>query len=275
MRPAAVARRGADYLVRHGVDERAAAADADTLLEYVLGADRTLLYARAEPLSHDEARAYGRALCRRCTGEPLQHVTGEQGFRRMVLTVRPGVFVPRPETEVLVDVALACIAGLDAPRVADACTGTGAVALAIAQEHPGTAVVATDLSEAAVALARENARRLGLDVHVRQGDLLEALDGPLDLVTCNPPYVPEAARDELPPEVLAEPELAVFGEPALYDRLFAQAAARLAPGGHVVVEIEESAAATVVAAAAAAGLVDVRVHRDLNGRDRVVEARRP
>ncbi len=105
MRPAELARRGAAYLARHGVESPEA--NAELLLRSVLGIDRTALATRDTALSREEARAYGRALCRRCTGTPLQHLTGEQGFRRLVLRVRPGVFVPRPETEVLVDAALA------------------------------------------------------------------------------------------------------------------------------------------------------------------------
>lgn len=273
MRPSEVVRRGAAYLARH--DVASPEVDAEALMLAVLGTDRAGLSARDEGLSSAEARRYGRALCRRCTGTPLQHLTGEQGFRHLVLAVRPGVFVPRPETEVLVDVALAAIADEASPHVADACTGTGAVALAIAHEHPGARVVATDRAPEAVDLARENARALGLDVEVLLGDLLAPVAGPLDLVTCNPPYVPLERRDDLPAEVRADPELAVFGGPEIVERLFAESSARLRSGGHVVVEIEESTAATINGLAAAAGFTDVRTVRDLNGRDRVVTGRRP
>ena len=273
MRPAEVVRRGAVYLERHGV--QSPEANAEALMLTVLRTDGRGLRARTEGLSSGEARRYGRALCRRCTGTPLQHLTGEQGFRRLVLKVRPGVFVPRPETEILVDVALERLAGRSAPVVADACTGTGAIALAIADEHPGARVLATDVAPEAVALARENAAALGLAVEVRGGDLLEHVAGPVDLVTCNPPYVSEAVRESLPPEVLADPPLAVFGVPEVYERLFDQAFARLRPGGSVVVEIEESTAATIASIARRAGFVDVVVRPDLTGRDRVVAARRP
>lgn len=273
MRPAEAVRRGADYLARHGVESPDA--NAEALMLAVLNADRAELLARDEGLSSGEAKLYGRSLCRRCTGTPLQHLTGAQGFRHLVLRVRPGVFVPRPETEILVDEALERLEGHAAPVVADACTGTGAVALAVSQEHPGARVVATDLSPEAVALARENAAALALDVDVRHGDLLEPVEGPLDLVTCNPPYVPEAARGILPPEVLADPALAVFGGPEIYERLFAQAFDRLHPGGSVVVEIEESTAAAITALSEAAGFTHPLVRRDLAGRDRVVAARRP
>lgn len=272
MRPSEVARRGADYLARHGVET--SEANAERLMAWVLGTDRAGV-AVAETLSPEQARAYGRALCSRCTGTPLQHLTGEEGFRRLVLSVRPGVFVPRPETEILVETALACIVAVDEPEVVDACTGAGAVALAIADERPDARVSAMDLSPEAVALAADNASRLGLAVAVAEGDLLEGVVGPIDLVTCNPPYVPDDRREALPVEVLADPELAVFGGPPIYARLFGQAFGLLRPGGWVVVEIEESTAAVVAGLAIEAGFEEVSVRQDLNGRDRVVAARRP
>lgn len=276
MRPADVVRRAAGYLERH--DVASPVPTAERLLASVLGVSRVELYGRQEGLSSTEARTFGRALCRRCTGTPLQHLTGEEGFRHLVLTVRPGVFVPRPETEVLVEHALAVVAGLVEPVVVDVGTGTGAVALAIADEHPGVRVVATDLSPEAVRLARENADRSQLDVTVVEGDLLEALDprlrGRVDLVVSNPPYVDATELPSLPPEVRADPELSLRGGVHVYRRLFAAALPWLRPGGAVVVEIGETQAAAVSAAAADAGLDAVRVHPDLVGRDRVVVARR-
>jgi len=278
MRPAEVARRGAEYLRRHGIDGPLATAESEMLMQRVLGIDRSTLFTRDEGLTTAEAKAYGRALCRRCTGSPLQHLTGDQGFRRLVLEVRPGVFVPRPETEVLVDVVLRSIALVDAPVVVDLCTGSGTVALAVADEHPGATVFATDVSEEAVALARVNADRLGLPITVERGDLFEPLpvelQGTVDVVCANPPYVSRARRDELPPDVLADPDIAVFGEPELYERIFADAYAWVRAGGSVAVEIEDDAASWVVAAASVAGFEDVVVQRDLAGRDRVVSGRR-
>ena len=276
MRPAQVVRRAADYLERHGVDSPVPT--AERLMAHVLGTDRAGVYAR-DGLTTQEAKSFGRALCRRCAGEPLQHVTGKQGFRRIVLAVRPGVFVPRPETEVLVQAALDGLADVAAPVVADVGTGTGAVALAIRDERPDATVFATDLSPDAVALARENATALGLDVSVRQGDLLEplpaAIRGRLDAVVANPPYVSLEERDRLPADVRAEPELAVFGGVGLAERLFAEAAAWLRPGGLVAIEIEESTADEIEGAAARNGFADVAVRRDLAGRDRVVTGRAP
>jgi release factor glutamine methyltransferase len=274
VRPAQVVRRAAGYLERHGVESPVPT--AERLLEHVLGADRAEIYAR-EGLTSQEAKLFGRALCRRCVGEPLQHVTGRQGFRRLDLRVRPSVFIPRPETEVLVEVALSALGGSEAPVVVDVATGSGAVALAIADERAGARVYATDLSPEAVALARENADALGLAVTAFEGDLLEPLPAELrasvDLVACNPPYVAVSERDALPADVLAEPGLAVFGGIDLYERLYAQAADWLRPGGTVAVEIEERAGAAVSSAAERAGFEDVQVTRDLAGRDRVVACR--
>jgi release factor glutamine methyltransferase len=276
VRPAQVVERAAEYLERHGVGSPVPT--AERLLSHVLGTDRSGMYAR-EGLSSQEAKLFGRALCRRCVGEPLQHVTGEQGFRRLTLRVRPRVFVPRPETEVLVQVALEGMAEMTTPVVVDVATGSGVVALAIKDERPDAVVYAIDLSPDAVALARENAEALDLGVTVFEGDLLSPLPnelrGVLDAVVCNPPYVALEARDSLPPEVLAEPALAVFGGIELYERLFPQAFASLRPGGLVAVEIEESAAVSVSGAAEQAGFVELSVRRDLTGRDRVVSGRRP
>jgi release factor glutamine methyltransferase len=277
MRPAEIVRRGADYLERHDVESPLAT--AEQLMMSVLGTDRAGVYARGEGLSSAEARTFGRLLCRRCTGIPTQHLTGEAGFRRLVLEVRPGVFVPRPETETLVDVALAMLsdAEADAPLVVDVGTGTGAIALAIADEHASARVVATDVSRDAVALARANAERLGLLIDVRAGDLLHSLDpawrGAVDLVVSNPPYVDAASARELSAEVLADPPQALFGDLHTYERLFAAARAWLRAGGCVAVEVDPRIAGGVADAAARAAFREVIVHRDLAGRERAVAGR--
>lgn len=276
MRPSEVARRGAEYLAHHGVDSPRA--ESEALLQRILGVDRATLFTRQEGLSTGEAKAYGRALCRRCTGSPLQHLTGEQGFRRLVLEVRPGVFVPRPETEILVEVALASTPQRE-PVVVDLCTGAGAVALAIADERPGARVYATDISADAIALASDNATRLSLPVTSLAGDLFDPLPhelaGEIDLVVANPPYLGSEGRDELPIDVRADPPDALFGDVEGYRRIFDEAARWLRPGGAIAVEIDGSIAADVVAAARGAGFDDVRIDRDLNARDRVVSGRRP
>ena len=237
------------------------------------------MYARDQGLSTAEAKRFGRALCQRCVGVPLQHLTGDQPFRRLTLIVRPGVFIPRPETEIVVEHALAAIDGVSSPIVIDVGTGTGAIALTIKDERPDARVLAIDLSPDAVALARENAIRSGLDVEVAQGDLLEPvpadLRGSVDLVVSNPPYVEEHELSALPREVLADPMLALAGGIDVYERLFAQAAEVLRPGGAVVVEIGASQASRVGVAAADAGFGSVEVETDLTGRDRIVTARKP
>lgn len=276
LRPADVLRRAADYLDRHGVDSPRTT--AERLLMHVLGTDRAGLYARTEGLDTREARVFGRALCQRCAGAPLQHLTGEQGFRHLVLEVRPGVFVPRPETEILVEHALAAVGGSEDPIVVDVGTGTGAIALAIKDERPGATVYATDRSTDAVELARGNAERLGLDVRVHEGDLLAPLPGELrgwiDLVVSNPPYVSAAEYADLPVEVRTDPAGALLGDLELYERLAGEASRWLRDGGALAVEIGASQGAAV-AAILSPSYVDVRVVRDLAGRDRVVLARRP
>lgn len=277
MRPAEVLRRATDYLSRHDVD--GPRPTAEVLLGQILGTDRAGLYARDEGLSMDEAKRFGRALCRRCVGVPLQHLTGEQAFRRLTLFVRPGVFIPRPETEILVEHALASIESVSAPVVVDVGTGTGAIGLAVKAERSDARVVAIDVSGDAVALARTNAIRLALDVEIVEGDLLDPLmrtsRGAVDLIVSNPPYVPADELETLPPDVRADPATALVGGIDVYHRLFAQAAVVLRAGGAVVVEIDEAQGDVVREAASAAGLVDVRLEQDLAGRDRFVLARKP
>lgn len=271
-RPTEVLARATRYLERHGVD--APRATAEVLLADLLGTDRAGLYTRAEGLSATQARDFGRALCRRCDGVPLQHLTGEQGFRTLVLEVRPGVFVPRPETEVVVEAALDAIAQVADPAAVDVGTGTGAIALSIAAERPDARVLAVDLSPAAAELARANAERLGLSVEVLEGDLLgplpAALRGRLDLVVSNPPYVREHEIDSLPRDVLADPRTALVGDLGLTQRLARAAREALRPGGTLVLEIGDDQADEV--RGVLDGFPSVRVLPDLAGRDRVVVA---
>jgi release factor glutamine methyltransferase len=276
VRASEVLRRAADYLQRHGVETPQTT--AEVLLLHVLQIDRAGLYARAEGLDTREARMFGRALCQRCTGTPLQHLTGEQAFRRLVLQVRPGVFVPRPETEVLVGHALQALGGTDGPLVVDVGTGTGAVALAIKDERPDARVFATDRAPEAVDLARANADRLGLEVTVLEGDLLDPLPADLrelvDLVVSNPPYMPAEELEDLPPEVRADPVLALAGGIDVYERLADQAGRWLRAGGTLAVEIDARRGAEV-AESLGRSFAGVRVEHDLAERDRVVLGRAP
>jgi release factor glutamine methyltransferase len=276
VRPAEVLRRAAGYLERHGVESPVPTAEA--LLANVLAVPRVELYTREHGLNFVEARLFGRALCLRCSGTPLQHITGEVGFRHLTLAVRAGVFVPRPETEVLVAHCLTAIEDISEPVVVDVGTGTGAIALAIADEHPGARVMATDMAREAVELATENAERLGLAVSVAQGDLLDPLAdeflGAVDLVASNPPYVEPRELADLPAEVRADPPLALVGGIDVYRRLFAAARRWIRAGGSVAVEVGQTQGAAVSAAAVSAGFDQVRVLPDLLGRDRVVVGRR-
>lgn len=276
MRPTEVLRRGTEYLRRHGVESPEAA--AERLLLHVLQTDRAGLHSRARGLDAREARAFGRALCQRCSGTPVQHLTGEQAFRRLALEVRPGVFVPRPETEVLVERALEALGSREDPVVVDVGTGTGAIALAIKDERPGATVLATDRSVEAVELARANAERLGLLIQVLEGELLEPipsdLRGWVDLVISNPPYVTAEEYEDLPAEVRADPREALVGDDAIYERLADEASRWLADGGVLAVEIAATRG-DLVAGILSRVFTDVRVEPDLAGRDRVALASRP
>lgn len=274
MRPSEVLTRATTYLSAHGVESPRETAEA--LLEYFLRVDRTGLYARAEGLDTRTAKLYGRALCQRCHGVPLQYLTGEQQFLDLVLGVAPGVFVPRPETEILVERALEALEGRTAPIVVDVGTGTGAVALAVKRSRPDARVLATDVSDEAVSVARANAFRHDLQVEVSAGDLLSPLAGELrgrmDLIVSNPPYVTREEYEELPAEVRAEPYEALVGGTDIHRRLAEEAPTWLRPGGWLVVEIGASQADEV------RGLLDRRFEGvealpDLAGRDRVVRGR--
>jgi release factor glutamine methyltransferase len=273
MRPSEVVPRAADYLDRHGVE--APRETAEALLTYFLGTDRAGLYARTEGLDTRTARLFGRALCQRCHGVPLQYLTGEQQFLDLVLGVAPGVFVPRPETEVLVERALEVLPD-NRPTVVDVGTGTGAVALAIKRRRPGARVLATDVSEEAVAVARANASRHALDVEVLHGDLFapvpDDLRGGVDLVASNPPYVTLEEYRDLPAEVRAEPYEALVGGTDVHGRLAEESPLWLRPGGWLVMEIGAGQGHDV-RRLLRARFTDVEVLPDLAGRDRVARGR--
>lgn len=261
--------RAADYLVRHQVESPRETAEA--LLAYFLETDRAGLYAREEGLDTSTARLFGRALCQRCHGVPLQYLTGEQQFFDLVLGVAPGVFVPRPETEVLVERALEVFP--DGGVVVDVGTGTGAVALAVKRFRPAGFVWATDVSEDAVRVAGANASRHALEIEVLPGDLFSPLPaglrGVVDLVVSNPPYVTLEEYADLPAEVRAEPYEALVGTTDVLRRLVEEAPVWLKPGGWLAVEIGANRGQE------ARGLMadrfeSVEVLPDLAGRDRVV-----
>jgi release factor glutamine methyltransferase len=240
-------------------------------------------------------------VARRAAREPLQLVLGRTTFRWVEVACRPGVFVPRPETEVVAGVAIdaARTAG-PAPRVLEPCTGSGAIACAVASEVPRAQVVATDHAAAAVDLARDNAARLaagiaptpwrpgpwpapGAGVEVRHGRLLAAApatwQGAVDVLVANPPYLPEHDTGTWAPEVGDhDPHDALVGGRdghEVVDALLAAAPTWLRPGGTAVVEIDDRRGPDAVAVATGAGLVEVHVVQDLTGRDRAVVGRTP
>jgi release factor glutamine methyltransferase len=276
MLPAEIVRRSADYLRRHGVESPNETAEA--LMMRTLRTTRTGLYARTEGLDLATARRYGRALCQRCRGIPLQYLTGEQQFLDLRLHVEPGVFVPRPETEGLALAALASLEGLDKPVAVDVGTGTGAIALFLKHRRPDALVIATDASDAASLSARSNAEWLALDIEVFDGDLLDPLPlelrGEIDLIVSNPPYVTLEEYEDLPVEVKAEPYEALVGGTDVHRRLVLAAAEWLKPRGSLFVEIGAEQG-DEVRGMFEEHLQQVEVLPDLAGRDRVVRGRRP
>ena len=259
-----------EYLSGKGIDT--ARLDSELILARALGMTRIELYTRFDrPLVPAELDAIRPLVARRGKREPLAYVLGEWGFRRLTLATDARALVPRPETETVVERALAAIAGLDAPCVVDVGTGSGAIALSIADEHPGAYVTATDVSPDALALARENAERLGLTVELVETSLLEGLEGPFDLVVSNPPYVRGDEVEALQPEVRDwEPRRAVVGDDQT-ERLARAARDVLAPGRALVLETHEGHAREVRALLVGLGYARATISRDLAGRERVVE----
>ena len=236
--------------------------DAELLLAHVLGTTRSGVYA---DLDRDAGDEWEPLLERRETREPLAYVLGEWGFRRLTLKTDARALVPRPESEIVVERALALLEGVAEPRVLDIGVGSGALALAVKDERPDARVTGVDVSPDALSLARENAELLGLDVELREGGIDVAADG-WDLVVSNPPYV--ESLDGLQPELHFEPEVAVIGAG------FHEAIARVASTRFLVLEIGAGQGAEVAAALEAASYRDVTVTLDLAGRERVVEGRR-
>jgi release factor glutamine methyltransferase len=260
---AAALRLAAERLAAAGVDTPEV--DAEFLVAHVLGTSRSGVHAARDDEVPDR---FEELLERRSKREPLAYVLGEWGFRRLVLKTDARALVPRPETEVLVERALALLRDEPEPRVLDLGTGTGAIALAIADEHPGARVSGVDSSPDALALARENADTLGLPIELRPGGIEAAAEG-WDLVVSNPPYVAPADWETLQPEIrLWEPRGALVGE-GLHEEIARRADTRL-----LALEVGDGQAQEVAGALRALGYSVITITRDLAGKERVVEGRR-
>jgi release factor glutamine methyltransferase len=251
--------------------------DAEYLVGHVAGLSRTELYSADRELSDEEVRRLRSVQERRRMREPLAYVLGEWGFRRLLLKVDRRAIIPRPETEVVVERCLEHLRGLAAPQVLDVGVGSGAIALAIADEHPGARVLGVDSSRRALSLASENHAHAGVDgrVALAHGHLLHGVDGVFDLVVSNPPYVSETDFESLQPEIrLYEPYAALVGE-GLGEAVARAALTVLAPRGWLVLECGDGQALDLADVLGGLGYEDVRTTADLAGRDRVVEGRLP
>lgn len=251
--------------------------EAQLLLAHVLKCTRTQLYmAFDKPLAETELAGYRALIKRRLAGENVSYLLGEQEFWGLPFTVDENVLVPRPDTETVIEVARATRLDRAAPcRVLDLCTGSGAIAIALAKELPAARIVATDVSAPAAAIARKNAERNGVAdrVEVREGDLFAPVAGEqFDLITANPPYIATKVIATLSTEVRREPTLALDGGAdglVFYDRICAAAAAHLAAGGALVLEHGYDQADAVHARFVAAGFTKVTLVHDLGKNPRV------
>ena len=255
---------GARRLTDAGVEN--ARREMEWIAGHVLGVSRSGLYADPDrALDASQVQAAEALVSRREAREPLAYVLGEWGFRRLTLKTDARALVPRPETEIVVERVLALLAGTAAPRVLDIGVGSGAIALSVKDERPDAIVTGVDVSTEALALARENAARLGLQVELREQGVEAAADG-WDLVVSNPPYVD--TLEGLQPELGFEPEGALLGEG------FHALIARTSEARFLVLEVGGGQAEGVAGVLESAGYRDVTITRDLAGRERVVDGAR-
>jgi release factor glutamine methyltransferase len=274
-----VLRWTSEHFAAKGIDT--ARLDAELLLAFVLGCDRLRLYLEFEKPVTAPERARFRTLVRRRGEErvPVAYLTGQREFWSLPLTVTPDVLIPRPDTEALVDAVLKRRPEREA-RLAllDLGTGSGAIALALASERSAAQLTASDVSQAALAVARKNAEALGLAERIRfvLGDGFAPVAGArFDVIVSNPPYVAEADAASLAPELRHEPGLALF-QPgdgtALLRRIVSEACQHLEPGGLLALELAPAQASNVTQCLVGAGFGEVAQHRDLTGRIRAVSA---
>ena len=247
--------------------------DAEYLLAELLGIDRLRLIADGgRSLSETQINDYEQWLARRERREPLQYILGTQPFMGHMLSVSPAALIPRADTERLCEEALKVLR--PGMRVLDLCTGTGALAVALKAHCPGAEVLASDLSEAALAVARRNASAMATDIGFRQGDLFAPLAGErFDLIVSNPPYIPQGELPGLQAEVQFEPRMALDGGADgldFYRRIAAEAPDHLNVGGWLMLEIGSDQGKTVPELLRSAGFTDITVLRDYAGLDRVI-----
>lgn len=255
--------------------------DAELMLGMVLGCDRVKLIVDAQrPLAPDELSAYKALHVRRRKGEPVAYLRGEREFFSRMFVVDRRVLVPRPETELLVEAGLRRTRRISlSARVLDVCTGSGCVAITIKKERPTNLVLAGDISDEALAVARTNCLRLGALVGLYRSDLYEGFAGHrFDLITANPPYIPDNEMDELPPDVRDfEPRVALEAGADGLDvtrRIIAGAGVHLAPHGVLALEVVAGRAREVALLLAEHAFHDVEVDSDYGGHERIVSARK-
>lgn len=247
--------------------------DAWYLLSYVTGLDRAAFFLHGdEPMAEPDMTRYRDLVTKRGERIPLQHLTGEQEFMGLDFHVNEHVLIPRQDTECLVERVLPYV---DGKRVLDVCTGSGCIAIAIAKLGKPFIVHGVDISEEALAVARQNATELNASVELFAGDLMTRMDGQYDVIVSNPPYISPSVIEGLMPEVrLHEPMLALDGGQdglEFYRRIAGQAVTRLAPNGRLFLEIGCEQAAAVAEILQKQGYREVQVFQDLAGKDRIVQ----
>jgi release factor glutamine methyltransferase len=272
-----------ERFIRAGIPPDQAAIDAEVLARTALGWERaTWLARRDEPANPEAASRFEAMAARRELREPVAYITGHREFWGLDFVVTPAVLIPRPETELIVESALERLADANrAWRIADVGTGSGCIAVAVASERPAASFTATDLSEAALDVARQNASRHGVGDRITflRTSILHDASGPFDLIVANPPYVPSSARPTLAPDVKDfEPDAALFGHGAdgldEVRAILAQSATRLAPGGWLLIEFGYGQGAAVRAALEnVSGLELEGILTDLQDHERTLVAR--
>jgi release factor glutamine methyltransferase len=266
--------------LRTGPHPERARLDAETLLLHLIGKNRAWLLTHLDDeFGGCTSIGYAQQVERRLAGEPIQYITGECEFYGLPFRVNKDVLIPRPETEHLVEKVLELASGFQRPRIVDVGTGSGAIAIALAHGLPTAELTATDLSSAALSVARENAELNGVRVRLLEGDLLGPVaEERFEFIVSNPPYVSAGDRETLAVEVREyEPEMALFaGNHGLdiYRRLTKHSYDVVVPGGYVFFEIGHGQTAAITELFLAAGFRDIQFTKDLQEIDRVISARR-